>query len=598
MRIISNMKIITVCCVAFLSIYAMSAYAEDVTAEAQVIVEDQGIKISVTDYEYSTSGTEQAEFHVIVENGTDKDLTIRAQDVSVNGYMLDPYWRVDVEAHNSINDSIEFFAFRLEELGIEKIAEVEVSFAAFSDDNEEPDFVTAPGKITTSAFDSYYQEYDDSGEVLIDDEKFKVVAKELSTNEFGAFQYFYIENNTDRKVHLCASEITANSKPVPGLELNYSDIGAGKKDREAINFTNSDLRKAGVKSLESVGANLTFFDAETREVLLSRTISIGGDTEGLISAPPTISGVAYNDDFVEISVGDFSANNIGDSTLPISIKNRSSDTLIYSFRGLRVNGRDIDGYSGKSFSFDYNISIKPLDTYETTLGIRRDSLRENGITNIEKIEADMTFMNFKAVIHDITLDVPFSEENSADTSLVSLSKNSNDYAYKMFHFIGGGDKLYILYELTNPNDSAVHLKGTLKFKDKDGKVLDTASDVVQYINPNRFNFMIFSTEKTETTDVTLNVEPSVCLESEKADYSYDIEEIEGGGIKVSVTNNENVDAIVQLTVFLTKNGSIVGFRRGFGNGVYETVPAGGTVEREISDIEFDDRTVYITALKE
>ena len=359
---------------------------------------------------------------------------------------------------------------------------------------------------------------------------------------------------------------------------------------------NSDLNKAEIKSAESVGANLTFTDAETGELLLSQSVTIGGDTLGILYAPPTETGIAYTDDIVEISVGNINVDNIGNTTLPISIKNVSGTTLTYSFGGLRVNGVDISGYSGKTLDADYLKKIEAYETYETTIGIRRDSLCDNSITSIERLEVDMTFLTYTAVIHDITLDVPFSKDSVVDTSLVSLSKDSNDYAYKMFHFIGG-DRLYILYELTNPNDVAVHLKGTIQFKDEDGKILDTDTDEVQYINSERYNFLIFSSEKTDASNLTLSVEPSQCKDSEKAKFAYDLEELEGGGIKISVTNEEAVDAVVQMTVLLTKNGSIVGFRRGFGNGIYETVPAGSTAIKEISDIDFDDQTVYITSLK-
>ena len=73
--------------------------------------------------------------------------------------------------------------------------------------------------------------------------------------------------------------------------------------------------------------------------------------------------------------------------------------------------------------------------------------------------------------------------------------------------------------------------------------------------------------------------------------------IDDAGIKVSVTNAEGTDIVVRMTVILSRNGQIIGFRRGFGNGLLETIAAGDTVTKEIKDVEFDKHYEYITALK-
>lgn len=68
---------------------------------------------------------------VYVENTSDKDVTVQARDVSINGFMVEPVYSCDVKAGKRAIDTITFLASELEENGITDIVDIELSFHIF-----------------------------------------------------------------------------------------------------------------------------------------------------------------------------------------------------------------------------------------------------------------------------------------------------------------------------------------------------------------------------------------------------------------------------------------------------------------------------------
>lgn len=61
---------------------------------------------------------------VYLENKTDKELMFSISEVSVNGYMCDPFWATTVSAGKKANEQITFFESDLEANGIEVVEEI------------------------------------------------------------------------------------------------------------------------------------------------------------------------------------------------------------------------------------------------------------------------------------------------------------------------------------------------------------------------------------------------------------------------------------------------------------------------------------------
>ena len=72
---------------------------------------------------------------VFLENKTDLSLMFTLEEVSVNGYMCDPYWATTVAAGKKSNSTISWLDSTLEENGITRVEEITFTLRAY-DNND------------------------------------------------------------------------------------------------------------------------------------------------------------------------------------------------------------------------------------------------------------------------------------------------------------------------------------------------------------------------------------------------------------------------------------------------------------------------------
>lgn len=70
-----------------------------------------------------------------MENKTDKNLMFSFNDVSVNGFMCDPFWATSVQAGKKAKSDISFSTDSFEELGIEKVENIEFTLSVYDEDD-------------------------------------------------------------------------------------------------------------------------------------------------------------------------------------------------------------------------------------------------------------------------------------------------------------------------------------------------------------------------------------------------------------------------------------------------------------------------------
>lgn len=92
------------------------------------------------DFYFEITGIESDDFwdatiiSVKIENRTDKNMLIGWDNVSVNEYMVDPFWVCSVSANKKSNEDIVFFNSNLKENGINTIENIEFSIYVMDDD--------------------------------------------------------------------------------------------------------------------------------------------------------------------------------------------------------------------------------------------------------------------------------------------------------------------------------------------------------------------------------------------------------------------------------------------------------------------------------
>ena len=235
-----------------------------VTVEEQVIYDDNDIKITVKGLDDSWFGTE---LKVLIENNSDKTVMVQPRDTSVNGYMVTALMSAEVAPGKKINDGITFETTGLKECGIEQIATMEFALAVI--DSETWDYIveTDPIIIDTSVANSYVQEYDDSGNVLVDYGDFKIIEKGLSESSsvWGPGVILYIENNSDQNITIQVRDVSINGYMVESIISE--DVLIGKKSSTDLQFLSKDLEDNGITDINDVEFYFHIFSWETFDTI-------------------------------------------------------------------------------------------------------------------------------------------------------------------------------------------------------------------------------------------------------------------------------------------------------------------------------------------
>lgn len=240
--------------------------AEETTAEApsdEVTLEEKEIynqdNIIVTATGLKMDGFWGPEITLLVENNSDKNLTIQPRNSSVNGYMIDLQMSCDVAAGKKANDGMDISNSDLEKCGIDTIADIEFSLHIFESDSWESYVDTELIKLTTSVSDGYQQVYDDSGEVLYDNNGIKIISKGLLTDDsiFGPQFITYIENNSDKDITVQVRDTSVNGFMIdPSMS---AEVASGKKRISAMSFLSSQLEENKITEFEDIETSFHIF---------------------------------------------------------------------------------------------------------------------------------------------------------------------------------------------------------------------------------------------------------------------------------------------------------------------------------------------------
>lgn len=90
--------------------------------EELVLVDDENCTVKVTAVDADSIWGYA--LNVYLENKTDTELMFTVEDVSVNGFMCDPFWAASVAAEKKANEQIGFSEDDFEKNGIETVEEI------------------------------------------------------------------------------------------------------------------------------------------------------------------------------------------------------------------------------------------------------------------------------------------------------------------------------------------------------------------------------------------------------------------------------------------------------------------------------------------
>lgn len=235
---------------------------EEVTIAETVLYEADGIKVTAKSLADGLLGTE---VKLLIENDSSKNILITSSSVSANGYMMPTAaLYAEVAAGKKANESLTLMSSELDQCGIETLAEMQFYLQIQDPETWETIKTTDLITLATSAT-GYTQPVDDSGDVLYNENGYKIVCKGLKQDIiWDGTVVFYMENNSSKAVSIYAENVSVNGfMQEVGL---WSDLRPSTKMIDGMSMIDlSDLEITNIDEIKTIEFNLRIVDAETWE---------------------------------------------------------------------------------------------------------------------------------------------------------------------------------------------------------------------------------------------------------------------------------------------------------------------------------------------
>lgn len=239
--------------------------SKEVTIEEQVIYDAGGIR--VTAVSLTNDSFLGPAVKVLVENNSDKNITVQARNCSINGLMVEPMFSCDVAASKKANDTIAFMSSELETANITVIKEMEFYLHIFDSDSWEEIANSPVITLTTSADSAYVQTFNTDGFVAYENDGIKIVVQKLNSSDsfWGSDVYIYAENNTGSNITIQGRDVSINGFMVD--PIFSCDIAAGKKAYDTITFFESDLTDNGITDITELEIKFHIFNSDSWDTI-------------------------------------------------------------------------------------------------------------------------------------------------------------------------------------------------------------------------------------------------------------------------------------------------------------------------------------------
>lgn len=246
------------------SVAAETEATAPVTIEEQVLVDQDGIRITAT--EYVTDVFFGDGIRVLIENDSEEDRMISCNALIVNDYMITDLFAAEVAAGKKSNETIDLMNSELEAAGIDTVGKIEIYFNVFDPSTYETVFATDCCTIETSQIANMDTVPDETGTELYNDGGIRIVGKAVDENSFwGTAILLYAENNSGRNVVIQADDLSVNGfMMTPYFSATVYD---GKKIIDTIEILSSELDENGITSVEDMELKFHILDEETYDTI-------------------------------------------------------------------------------------------------------------------------------------------------------------------------------------------------------------------------------------------------------------------------------------------------------------------------------------------
>lgn len=232
---------------------------EEVTIEEQVLVDQDGIKITATGMTEDSIWGEGVS--LLIENDTDKNVSIGCKALIVNNYMITDLFATTVSAGKKANEAMYFTSRQLEAAGISNVGQIEMYFHIYDADSWDTLFDPECVVIQTSAYDHMDTDAQVEGKELYNQDGIRIVGQYVDENSFwGMAVLLYIENTSGKNVTISCDDMSINGFMVS--PIFSSTVYDGKKSFDDITLFSSDLEQNGIETVEDIELNFHIYDPD------------------------------------------------------------------------------------------------------------------------------------------------------------------------------------------------------------------------------------------------------------------------------------------------------------------------------------------------
>ena len=236
----------------------------DVSIEEQVLVDQDGIKITALEYVKDSIWGDGIK--VLIENETDKDVMVGCNALIVNDYMINDLFASEVAAGKKSNETIYLSSSELKAAGIDTVGRIEIYFHVYDSDSFDNIFDSDCVTIETSAIDSIDTTANDEGTELYNDGGIRIIGKTVDENSFwGTAILLYIENQSGNNVGISVDDLSINGFMLtPYFSTTVYD---GKKCIDDITIMSSELEENGIESIDEVELKFRVYNSDSYETI-------------------------------------------------------------------------------------------------------------------------------------------------------------------------------------------------------------------------------------------------------------------------------------------------------------------------------------------
>lgn len=225
----------------------------EITFTEQVLVDDENCTVKITGIEEDAIWGYTLK--VYLENKTDLELMYSVDNVSVNGYMCDPFWANTVTTGMKANEEISFSTDSFERNGIETPTDIQLTLRV-SDNNDwmadplvEEEYTVYP--MGEEAFQTYERADQSEDKVLFDNEYCKMIVTGFETDEiWGYTMKVYLENKTDTELMFSTDGVAVNGFMCDPFWADT--VAAGKRSNTEITWSDTAFEENGITEVEEI----------------------------------------------------------------------------------------------------------------------------------------------------------------------------------------------------------------------------------------------------------------------------------------------------------------------------------------------------------